>query len=565
MKKKAFTLVELMACIVILGVISVLALPPLLNRIRGMRTELSEASQKVIFSAAEMYFSDSENIHPKYNSYVYCVTLKELVNKNLLSAPVTDIVSGKEIDLDTKIQANVSDYNYHFSFNNDCVERNYYADNSGANTPDLLTNMVPIKYENNRWVYADIKNKWYDYDNKEWANAVVLNSGVTKKVGDPIEESEISLWYVWVPRYKYKLFNAANGSVAPQPINITFENGTKTTGNVSCVDKITSSGTVSQTCTNATNGNWYTHPAFTLGNQELTGIWVGKFEISTTDSTCNTTPNATNCSKALNVTIKPNVASWRLATVSKFYESIQNMSTTYGISDGDSHMIKNMEWGAVAYLSRSKYGINEKIYINNSSGYLTGRSGGNVGGSNNTLATQFPGNTTSTGQYNVYGYYTYDGKIVNYSGTIGDYATDRTLGTKASTTGNIYGIYDMSGGSYEYVMGNSATSSAAFYSSSAGFTTNPESKYYDLYTYNTSSVIHSRGKLGDATKETLSTYGSSIGGWYTGYAYFPYSSYSWFMRGGFYNNGANTGIFFFYYGNGTSNTYRTSRAVLTHR
>ena len=38
----------------------------------------------------------------------------------------------------------------------------------------------------------------------------------------------------------------------------------------------------------------------------------------------------------------------------------------------DSHMIKNTEWGAVAYLSHSKYGIDGSIRINNNSSYKTG-------------------------------------------------------------------------------------------------------------------------------------------------------------------------------------------------
>jgi len=90
------------------------------------------------------------------------------------------------------------------------IEKTIYADNSGANQPDLLNKMIPIKYENDNWVYADIHEKWYDYDNKEWANAVVLNSDVAKNIGDTITDDDIALWYVWIPRYKYQLFNANN-------------------------------------------------------------------------------------------------------------------------------------------------------------------------------------------------------------------------------------------------------------------------------------------------------------------------------------------------------------------
>ena len=119
-------------------------------------------------------------------------------------------------------------------------------------------------------------------------------------------------------------------------------------------------------------------------------------------------------------------------------------------------------------------------------------------------------------------------------------------GQAASTTGNIYGVYDMSGGAWEYVMGNMVNSSGEFYPSSAG-TFSPDAKYYDAYTYYASggNAIHGRGKLGDATKETLKTFGSTSGGWYSDSANSPYSSYSWFLRGGHSNNGSNAGVFHF--------------------
>ena len=135
----------------------------------------------------------------------------------------------------------------------------------------------------------------------------------------------------------------------------------------------------------------------------------------------------------------------------------------------------------------------------------------------------------------------------------------------ASTTGNIYGIYDMSGGSYEYVMGNMVDSSGAFYSSRADFSSAPNAKYYDKYTYNTDYGDHGRGKLGDATKETLAYFGSTNGGWYNDYSYFVSRLNSWFTRGGRYFDGsdAGAGIFSFKVNFGNGNEECGARAVLT--
>ena len=392
-------------------------------------------------------------------------------------------------------------------------EKTIYKDNSGANSPELLNNMIPVYYDGSNWKYADIYEKWYDYDTKEWANAVVLNGGINKNVGDTISEDEIALWYVWIPRYTYTIFNGNNESVNEQEIQIKFENGTSSSGTVECIDAVSGSGISSEICTDSTNKgivngkSTYTHPAFTFGDEELTGFWVGKFEVSGSTS---------------QITIKPNITSLRSQTVSSFFNAIQNMSTTYSLNSY-SHMMKNMEWGAVAYLSHSKYGTCTdgkcvEVGINNNSNFITGC-----------------------------------GAIVGSSESKSCNAYNTTLGILASTTQNIYGVYDMSGGAIEYVMGNMVNSSGNFYSSGAGFNTPPTSKYYDSYTNDSSYLSHGRGKLGDATKEILKTLGIQYGGWGNANSILPYSpyNYSWFMRGGIFST-LKSSIFLFDTYNGSS-------------
>ena len=123
-----------------------------------------------------------------------------------------------------------------------------------------------------------------------------------------------------------------------------------------------------------------------------------------------------------------------------------------------------------------------------------------------------------------------------------------------STTGNIYGVYDMSGGAWDRTMGNMVDSTGAFYSSNSGFSSAPEDKYYDKYTNDTVNTTYSRGKLGDATKETRS--------WYSDVSYLVYSRYSWFGRGGSHNLDTSAVVFLFYYNYGGVNVNDSSRAVL---
>ena len=354
------------------------------------------------------------------------------------------------------------------------------------------------------------------------------------------------MMYVWIPRYTYTIFNGNNGTASVQQINIKFESGTNSSGTVSCVDNL--SGSYSETCSDSTNGSikngtsTYTHPAFMFGTQKLTGFWVGKFESSTTTSTCLSSASDTNCNNANHtIEIKPNADSLRYINVSNAFTSALNVKTKYSITNTDSHMMKNMEWGAVAYLTNSKYGrctngTCEEVTINNVRKNTT----------TYTTQTGCAGSSVSASS------------VTSCNNT---YAT--TGGVKASITGNVYGIYDMSGGAYEYVMGNMADSSGKFYASSSGFTSAPDSKYYDIYKYDSSSnTTHGRGKLGDATKETLVTFGSYTGGWNSDYAYFPYSTSSWFHRGGYATNATIAGVFYFSYRTGTTNNRISFRVVL---
>ena len=233
----------------------------------------------------------------------------------------------------------------------------------------------------------------------------------------------------------------------------------------------------------------------------------------------------------------------------------QSSSTTYNLNGNltgdtnsiDTHMMKNTERGAVTYLYHSKYGrctdgTCEELTINNCSSYITGIGADTVSASSSSTTC-----TTPKNQYN------------------------GESGVKASTTGNVYGVYDMSGGAYEYVMGNMVDSSNQFYTSNAAnwsTTTYPLAKYYDKYSYTDNEAMNAYaiGKLGDATVETQpieDTYSS----WYGNHIYFFYADYgwSWITRGGgYYNSTFDGGLFTFMPFDGGSDavTARSSLVVL---
>lgn len=388
-----------------------------------------------------------------------------------------------------------------------------FFDMSEPNAPELADGMIPIKYNYviDEWVKADstnANNDWYDYYNKMWANAVMVTSDsrneyMTADVGTTVNEDDILAYYVWIPRYRYILFNV-DFAVAdnPQEIQIEFQS----------IDDVISNGTQ--------NDEYLTHPAFWWDNnsnglredgEEISGFWAGKF--------------VTVSSNAGIPCIIPNSSHIYMAGLSNLFNFNRNFqSTTYlteiGVTEVDAHAIKNIEWGAIAYLSHSKYGKNRAVTHQKT--YITG---------------EMPN-------------YTYNDFIIVDGLITKDKEPGKGVG--ASTTGNVYGIYDMVGIRGTHVM--------AFMLKQDGTICdglNIESKYYDLYEYNAGdSANYSNTKLGDAMGETAGWYGDD-------HIAIGHEGYCKIGRGGTYWSGDGAGGIFFFHGGytGAANPWG-SRSIL---
>ena len=403
-----------------------------------------------------------------------------------------------------------------------------------VSVPKLGEGLIPVTIDSDGTVtYADTSKDWYNYCDKRWANAVILENAENYKAGDTISQTDIQSYFVWIPKYKYKLWNTGTASESVHEIDIVFdETDTTDVEGVSCKTPM-----LSGERGNCDNGEYMTHPAFI--SMGVNGFWVGKFETGYRGATSVATSqvNANDTSKVI---IKPNVYSWRNITVYNAFLVSYNYQRNL-----DSHMMKNTEWGAVAYLSHSRYGTNKEVNINNSSLYNTGSSA-----LPSTNQQTYPG-TSGEG-------------ITFYS------AYNTEIGYLASTTGNITGIYDMSGGALEYV-----ASYITGKPGSSGFSITTiadyDSKYFDTYNASSSISSYQYRILGDATGEmgpfkqfldgdNQSRYHSS---WYSDNSYFVESSNPWVGRGGRYTCGLIASAFFFDRYNGSANAGAGYRIVLT--
>ncbi len=443
----------------------------------------------------------------------------------------------------------------------------------GICTPKLGNNMVGVYWsdgsKNDNGTYkASLTSTEMEItsDQKEFS----WNDWYSYVAGDNSTDSKTSKWanaksvvdgsyFVWIPRYEYKILIGEHTSTAGK-IDVQFINNNITT---------------------PTNEGYKIHPAFTTNLQlggwdkELSGVWVAKYEMSMEQTTDNgaTWNNIklkngnTQISNTTRVVSKPNNYSWNYINISNCFDNSLNYSTLQ-LTGSNSHLMKNSEWGAIAYLTHSQYG----------------RNGHEIG--MNTYGPETKEGETK--YYNEVTGYGSSGTGRTTEETIADdNRYDGKYGMNASTTGNLYGVYDISGGCWEYTSvlyskytngnGNSlyAKTANGKYSSSVADSQIPSnsSKYVTIYPIDT-TVEGNDGSIhfhyakwkdiyGDAIYETSNGNGNNKS-WFNDYADGDTANLTeaFCLRGGYFWNGAGAGAFAFVDGGGNADFAYSYRVVL---
>ena len=471
------------------------------------------------------------------------------------------------------------------------------ADSSSACVVDMDANMIPIYYTGDdnspEWTSLsddDIQNTpsaWYNYGEKKWANAVTVKPEALTKYKDQhtkIDENDVLGYWVYIPRYAYKVMRKEvtdkvvidEEAKAMGGFDIRFETNEdfKRTPK-SC--STSSSSRYYQDCVDTTYPTeerlanqtaWATHPAFSWGSKELNGFWIGKFEATGTASNPTVLPNEKHIGDTNEYT--SGISNVNGEGVGIYYdiakivgkEDVNNSGgngnefakpNQHNFQDYSSHVLKNSEWGAATYLASSVYGAGIGEVRNN-------------------------GNTTDYGAPNDSSYgitgcgpeaIEDTGKSYQDFGAIGeadacgdlDHGYNGKIGVLASTTGNVYGVYDMAGGVYEFVAGVYSENNVNYSDTDLHpFFVDPISEpYADLYrardflapvrdSYGNNNYCTWSTCGGDATYETKNVQSVvSVGlgegsSWANDSSMFVQPGNTMLMRGG-YGDGADDGIY----------------------
>ena len=418
-------------------------------------------------------------------------------------------ITGSEVvEVSNKPEKEVTDDYPEWTKLNNISKTGGFDSNNKVNMPKLGSQLTAVTLTSDISEYNE-DGAWYNYEaqtgttdgkTSKWANAVTTDA-----------DGNITGFYVWIPRYAYKITSGYNQSGN----EINPEDGTKGAGTIEVKflkgttnEFADGSGTAETnpskiTYTDDKQNEWLVHPAFSAdasigggfgSNGGIAGIWVAKFEMSAfvdNETTVRKDLGGLSSSSTIKLNCIPEVESATGLEVEKIFDLSYNFNRKL-----DSHLLKNSEWGAVAYLAHSQYGRNgTEITIND---FTDSDYNDYTGGSN-------------TGK-----------KYVNNE--------------NQTTTGNAYGIYDLSGGKYEYVANNLGLGNSNY----LGTVQNARDKYENIYKFEgtymgfAGNVLKNEKVKGDAGYET--------GRWFED-DYWTNFYFPTFLRGGSVTSGSNAGLF----------------------
>ena len=190
--KKGFTLVELLAVILILGIITLIAIPTVKIILIEARKGAFKTTLMNIEKAVESNCSIQQIMNKELDT-VYTITDGKIMPKVEIKGDLPD----GTIYVDGECKVNYTLYNNNFSAVKENEETKiedkkiYTEDILNGAVPVLSNNLIPVTIDNDGTVRkADIYSKWYSYEEKIWANAVILtDTGKVEDDGIILEDS----------------------------------------------------------------------------------------------------------------------------------------------------------------------------------------------------------------------------------------------------------------------------------------------------------------------------------------------------------------------------------------
>ena len=123
--KKGFTVIELLATIIVLGIISTIGVVVFDNIVHNMRIKAFENQKESIILSAQKWISDKRGTENYPNTFPYQLTLEELLKEEYIEKNICNQEERLTIDYRNsyvEIKENNKTYEYNLVINNTGVE-----------------------------------------------------------------------------------------------------------------------------------------------------------------------------------------------------------------------------------------------------------------------------------------------------------------------------------------------------------------------------------------------------------------------------------------------------------
>lgn len=108
--KRGFTLIEIMAVITLIALITLVVVPSILKQVSNEKENVNQVTLQLIYEATSTYITPRYHTYKKVSGNVYCIPLETLVNNKVLDKNLVNFETGKTIPLNRIVKAYVNSY-----------------------------------------------------------------------------------------------------------------------------------------------------------------------------------------------------------------------------------------------------------------------------------------------------------------------------------------------------------------------------------------------------------------------------------------------------------------------
>lgn len=95
--KKGFTLIEILAVVVIIGLIFILVIPKVTNSLKNKKSDVDTTTNNIVLTAAKNYVNSHLNKFDKEEDNIFCLPITTLTKNGYLDNPVKNLTDNKDV------------------------------------------------------------------------------------------------------------------------------------------------------------------------------------------------------------------------------------------------------------------------------------------------------------------------------------------------------------------------------------------------------------------------------------------------------------------------------------